>query len=166
MRFLFHELAVNMEHSLSERKVSVISFGEISVAVFRCRGESGMAQLPVKRFLEWRKERLQICSGPFYAVLHGLSGPVTALGDARIDFCAPLKSAAFINTCGLLCKTIPAGRCALLRSACFPIALGDDISYLGGVWLLQNGEQRRSFPVFFGLEPEKSAAIDIYLPIR
>ena len=90
----------------------------------------------------------------------------------RIDICAATDQPVADNENGVVAKTIPAGRCAVLRLIGSDDALGEAIHYLRAEWLPGSGEQRREFPVylqrvrFFPEVPESEAVTDVFLPLR
>src|SRR5690606_40690953 len=69
-------------------------------------------------------------------------------------------------------KSIPAGRCAVLRHVGSDNTLGESIRWLYSDWLPQSGESLRDFPLFlrrvrfFPDVPEHEAISDIYLPLE
>ncbi|MDX1810576.1 MAG: GyrI-like domain-containing protein, partial [Gammaproteobacteria bacterium] len=73
---------------------------------------------------------------------------------------------------GIVCKTIPAGRCAVLRHIGSDESLGNSIRFLYSEWLPQSGEEPRNFPIylqrvkFFPDVAEHESITDIFLPIR
>jgi AraC family transcriptional regulator len=76
------------------------------------------------------------------------------------------------NTFGIVEKTIPGGRCAVLRHVGSDDTLGEAIQYLYSTWLPASGEEPRDFPLylqrirFFPDVPEREAILDVFLPLR
>ena len=75
------------------------------------------------------------------------------------------------NASGVVNKTIPGGRCAVLRLIGSDDALGEAIHYLRAEWLPGSGEQRREFPMylqrvkFYPEVPDSEAVTDVFLPL-
>jgi predicted transcriptional regulator YdeE len=76
------------------------------------------------------------------------------------------------NSFGVVEKTIPGGRCAVLRYIGDEANLGESIAYLYSNWLPLSGEEPRDFPLFlqrvkfFPDVPEHEAIIDVFLPLK
>lgn len=76
------------------------------------------------------------------------------------------------NSTGIVMKTIPGGRCAVLRHVGSDDGLTAAAQYLYGVWLPASGEEIRYFPLygqrvsFFPDMPENEAIIDLFLPLK
>jgi AraC family transcriptional regulator len=91
--------------------------------------------------------------------------------DYRLDLCAATDRDVDGNHYGVVGKTIPAGRCAVLRHIGKDDTLGESISYLCSEWFPSSGEHQRDFPVFLQLVsffpevPEQQAVTDIFLPL-
>ncbi len=93
--------------------------------------------------------------------------------DYRLDICAATDRHVADNEFGVMGKTIPGGRCAVLRHIGSSDTLGDTVvSYLYSEWLPQSGEELRDFPMYFQrvkLFPdvsENEAVTDVFLPLR
>lgn len=89
-----------------------------------------------------------------------------------MDLCAATDMAVLPNEFGVMSKTIPAGRCALLRHVGSDDTLRDSVLYLYSQWLPQSGEELREFPLyfqrvtFFPDVPEHEAITDVFLPLK
>jgi AraC family transcriptional regulator len=76
------------------------------------------------------------------------------------------------NAFGVVSKTIPGGRCAVLRHVGSDDNLAATVRYLYAEWLPQSGEEPRDFPLFlqrvrfFPDVPEHEAATDVFLPLK
>ncbi|MEN9517682.1 MAG: hypothetical protein RLZZ381_270, partial [Cyanobacteriota bacterium] len=76
------------------------------------------------------------------------------------------------NSFGVIEKTIPAGRCAVLQHIGNEANLGESITYLYSKWLPSRGEEPRDFPLFlqrvkfFPDVPEHEVVIDLFLPLK
>jgi AraC family transcriptional regulator len=89
-----------------------------------------------------------------------------------VDICAATERPVAPNDFGVIAKTIPTGRCAVLRHLGSDDTLGAMINYLYASWLPQSGEEPRDFPLFFQRisffpdVPEHEAITDVFLPLR
>ncbi|NTV01335.1 MAG: DNA gyrase inhibitor [Chlorobiaceae bacterium] len=152
-------------------EVRIVYFAETRVAVFMHQGDPSLVGESVRRFREWRKE-------------HGLSPERSATFNIlyddpssvppekyRIDLCAEVSGEDECCGGGILCTTIPAGRCAVLRHVGPDDTLGESIRRLVAGWFPASGERRRDFPVylqrvrFVPEVPEGESVIDVFLPI-
>jgi AraC family transcriptional regulator len=93
-------------------------------------------------------------------------------GDFRFDLCAATEREIALNSFGIVAKTIPGGRCAVLRHAGSDDTLAETLTYLYSEWLPQSGEEPRDFPLylqrisFFPDVPEHEAVCDVFLPLK
>lgn len=153
--------------------VQIITFETTHVAALEHRGDPDLVNDSVKSFIEWRKE-----SG--LSPLHtsksfGLAydNPHTTEPDAfRFDLCGSVTEPIPPNRFGIVNKTIPSGRCAVVRHTGRHADLGQSAVYLYREWLPESGESLRDFPLFFhylNLLPqveEHELITDLYLPLR
>ncbi|MFA6064168.1 MAG: GyrI-like domain-containing protein [Gallionella sp.] len=92
--------------------------------------------------------------------------------DFRFDICGSVLQDVPANAQGIINKTIPAGRCAVVRHLGSHDRLGENIYYLYREWLPGSGEELRDFPLFFHYlnlmldTPEHELVTDIYLPLK
>ena len=76
------------------------------------------------------------------------------------------------NPQGVITKTIPGGRCAVVRHLGSRDRVAESIYPLYREWLPQSGEALRDFPLFFDYvnlspeAPESALITDIYLPLK
>nr|WP_235562312.1 GyrI-like domain-containing protein [Methylophilus sp. Leaf414] len=90
----------------------------------------------------------------------------------RFDIAGEVKSAVPENTHGIVMKTIPGGRCAVVRHLGSHNRLGESIYPLSWEWLPNSGEELRNYPLYFqylNLLPDIAEAdlvTDIYLPLK
>jgi AraC family transcriptional regulator len=91
--------------------------------------------------------------------------------DFRLDLCAATEVEIAANDEGMVAKTLPGGRCAVLRHTGSDETLGAAVKYLYAQWLPQSGEELRDFPAFvqrvkfFPDVPESEAVTDVFLPL-
>lgn len=152
-----------------EREVRIVTFPETKIAVFRHRGDPARIAESVRRFVEWRKEHgLSPAKSATFNIIYDSpdAGPPESF---RLDLCAAVDSEYDTGKCGMLFRSIPEGRCAVLRHAGPDDRLGESVRYLVLQWFPSSGEERRNFPIFLQRYPERSAAaesvVDIFLPL-
>ena len=150
--------------------VQLVNFPETSVAALEHRGDQALIHQSVRRFIEWRRE-------------HGLTPPASATfnifwsdpattppEEYRIDLCAATTRSVPANDLNIVAKTIPAGRCAVLRHI-GPDPLHATFRYLYLNWLPSSGETPRDYPPFaqrVAFPPqvqEHESIVDLYLPL-
>lgn len=151
--------------------VSIVDFGQTRVAALEHRGDPRTLMDSVRKFIAWRKEnglppRLSATYNILYDDLH-----TTPSADYRFDVCAAITGKVADNAYGVVEKTIPAGRCAVLRHVGADDGLDAAVSYLYGTWLPSSGQELRDFPLylqrvrFFPDVPEHEAVSDLFLPL-
>ena len=148
--------------------VRIVDVEQIGVAVLEHRGHRNDMGASTRRFVEWRRQNgLPPKTSATYNVVYK-----HAADDCHYDLCAATSRAVADNAYGVVGKTIPAGRCALLRHVGTEDALGNAVSFLYATWLPQSGEKLRDFPLYFHRVnlfpdvPEHEWITDIYLPLR
>jgi AraC family transcriptional regulator len=152
--------------------VKVISFPETKVAVLEHCGNPNLIENSIRKFIEWRKQNhLPPQFGATFNILYN-DPAETSPEDFRLDICAATAWDVTDNSFGVVEKTIPAGRCAVLRHIGNDANLGKSITYLYSKWLPSSVEEPRSFPLFlqrvkfFPDVPEHEAVIDLFLPLK
>lgn len=161
-----------MKHAGQLKQVKIIHFDETTVAVLEHRGDPRRLGDSVRKFIEWRKQNhLSPNISATYNILHNNMLEVSP-ETYHFDLCAATDRDVADNQYGIVCKTIPGGRCAWLRHVGSDDGLGRTVSYLYSDWLAQSGEELRDFPMyfqrvkFFPDVPEHEAITDVFLPIR
>jgi AraC family transcriptional regulator len=151
--------------------VRVVDFPETRVAALEHRGDPRRIGDSVRRFVEWRREnRLPPKLSATFNVWW--EDPNGAPEKFRLDLCAATEREIAPNAQGVVAKTIPAGRCAVVRHAGSEDTLERTIGYLYRTWLPASGHEPRDFPLFFQRltffpdVPENEATTDIFLPLR
>jgi AraC family transcriptional regulator len=146
--------------------VKIVLFKETKVAALEHRGDPNSIGNSVRKFIEWRKQNHlppQV-SNTFNIFYDNPSE--TSPENFRLDICASTERDVIKNSFGVVGKTIPGGRCAVLRY------IGKSITYLYANWLPLSGEEPRDFPLFlqrvkfFPDVPEHEAIIDVFLPLK
>lgn len=151
--------------------VKIITFNDTKIAVFEHRGDPRLIGNSVRSFIEWRKQNhLPPRVSATFNIAYNNSAEV-APEDYRIDLCAATDRPVADNPWGVVSKTIPGGRCAVLRHIGSDDTLAETVRYLYREWLPQSGEEPRDFPVyfqrvkFFPDVSENEAITDVFLPI-
>ncbi len=171
----FHHIKQKREISMTQRtgrQVEITDFKETKVAVLEHRGAPERVMESVRNFIRWRK---QFGHSPRISETYNIvyDDPVlTPPSDYRFDICASTKTDVANNDYGVVTKTIPGGRCALLRHIGTDRTIDESVNYLYADWLPKSGEELRDFPCFFHRVtlfqdvPEHDMITDIYLPLR
>lgn len=154
--------------------VRIVDFPETRVAAVEHRGPPALEHESARRLIAWRVANgLPPERHATYGV-HHTDPRTTPAADHRVDFCvalAPLAHEVASNPQGVVPKTIPGGRCAVMRHH----GSRDDVTaaaYLAEEWLPASGEAVGDFPMFFhyvNVGPHVRAEdmiTDVYLPLR
>ncbi|GDX06073.1 GyrI-like domain-containing protein [Buttiauxella sp. A111] len=165
------------QQRLENMDVKIITVEPMKVAVLEHLGDPMRVNNTVATFIEWRK-----ASGLSDYITHGTYGvpysdPATTPGEEfRFDVCGELSKEANgmvpENPQGVICKTLPGGRCAVVRHVGAYERISDSVYYLYRQWLPQSGEELRDFPVYFRYleldqnHPEHAQQTDILLPLK
>lgn len=162
---------LTMQNTYSIEDVKIVDFNDTRVAAFEHRGDPRGIGDSVRRFIDWRKQHhLPPSVSATFNILYDNPAEV-APQDFRLDICAATAQAIEANAAGIVEKTIPAGRCAVLRVNGSEEMLEQAARYLYLEWLPQSGEELRDFPLFaqrirfFPDVPEGEAVLDLFLPI-
>jgi AraC family transcriptional regulator len=166
---------VRIKHMQSENQpaqVKLITFKDAKVAVLEHRGDPNLIGDSVRTFIEWRKQNnLPPKVSATFNILYDNSSEI-APDDYRLDICAATEREVTDNPFGVVEKTIPGGRCAVLRHLGSDDNISQSITYLYSKWLPLSGEELRDFPLylqrvsFFPDVPEHEAIIDVFLPLK
>jgi AraC family transcriptional regulator len=161
-----------MQTSYQAQQVSVVDVEETPVAVLEHRGDPRLIGDSIRDFITWRKQQhLPPSKNATFNILYDDPDEV-APADYRFDLCVATAQPIEDNPFGIVRKTLPAGRCAVLRHTGSDDTLHQSVSYLYSEWLPQSGEEPRDFPLylqrlrFFPDVPEHEAVVDIFLPIK
>jgi AraC family transcriptional regulator len=161
---------MNPDNQLDHVKITL--FKETKVAVLEHRGDPNLIGDSVRKFIEWRKQNhLSTQISDTFNILY--DNPSETLPENfRLDICASIERDVADNSFGVVEKTIPGGRCAVLRYIGSEANLSKSITYLYSSWLPVSGEEPRDFPLFlqrvkfFPDVPEHEAIIDVFLPLK
>jgi AraC family transcriptional regulator len=154
-------------------QVKIVTVEPVTVAVLEHRGSPDLLNDSVQRFIAWRKESglSPVNSSNTYGVAY--DDPNTTPPEAfRFDICGAVSAPVPANSHGILTKTIPGGRCAVVRHRGSPDHIAGSIYHLYRNWLPHSGEELRDFPVYFHYinlksdTPEHELLTDVHLPLR
>lgn len=156
----------------SSRPVHIVEFPETRVAALEHRGDPHRMGDSIRTFIAWRKEH-HLHPGRYatFNIFYDDPYQVTP-ADYRLDICVAVDRDIPTDGSGVVHKTLPAGRCAVLRHVGSDDQLYASISWLYAEWLPQSGEEPRDFPLFvqrvrfYPDVPEHEAIVDIFLPLK
>ncbi|WP_222611275.1 MULTISPECIES: GyrI-like domain-containing protein [Undibacterium] len=162
---------------IAKTEIRCIDFGETSIAAFEHRGDPALIGQSIRQFIEWR--RGQKLSPQCYATFNILYDhpELVAVKDFRFDIATAIDGRDHLElqqslVKNIVMKTIPAGRCAVMRHYGSDDNLELSIRRLYEEWLPQSGEELRDFPLFlqrrnfFPEVHEDALETDIFLPIQ
>ncbi|WP_409564933.1 GyrI-like domain-containing protein [Microvirga sp.] len=161
---------IHMRRTWSSDDVCIETTPDIRLAVLEHRGAPTLIGASVRRFIAWRKENGVPKASPVFNIFYD-DLDITPAAEFRLDIGVATDWDVVPNNAGIRIKTIPGGRCAVLRHVGSEDSLGAAIMYLYGSWLPQSGEEPRDFPLycqrirFFPDVPEHEAATDLFLPL-
>jgi len=152
--------------------VEVVNFSEIKVAALEHLGAIESLGNTIMLFINWRiKNRLSPKVSRTFNIVYD-DPAVTEADKYRCEICASVKSDVKQNDDGVFTKTIPAGRCAVIRHIGSDDTISETITYLYSEWLVRSEEELRDYPIFFerlSFFPdvaESEVITDIYLPLK
>ncbi len=162
---------------MEKMDVKIIEVEPIPVAALEHHGDPMRVSNSVATFIEWRK-----ASGLSDYTTQGTYGvpyndPLVTPGEEfRFDICGELNPQAQgkvpANSQGVISKTLPGGRCAVVRHVGSYDRISETVYNLYRQWLPQSGEELRDFPVYFRYLqldqelPEHAQQTDILLPLK
>jgi AraC family transcriptional regulator len=153
------------------RQVTIVDFIDTKIAALEHRGDPRLIGESVQRFIAWRKRsHLSPSENATFNILYDDPSAVPP-EKFRIDIGVAFDREIADNEQGIVCKTIPGGRCAMLRHTGLEDTLSESIRYLVLQWFPSSGESRRDFPIFlqrvrfFPEVPEEETVVDLFLPI-
>lgn len=154
-------------------EVKLSNFKQTKIAVLEHRGAPALLNDSVKIFIDWRKNSglSPVGASQTFGVVYD-NPDTTKPEDFRFDICGSVMQDVPANPQNVINKTIPDGRCAVVRHLGAHERLGECIYYLYREWLPGSGEELRNFPLFFHYlnlmpdTPEHELMTDIYLPLK
>ncbi|MFZ6844334.1 AraC family transcriptional regulator [Undibacterium sp. RuTC16W] len=162
---------MQLEHTVES--VQILDVAPIKIAVLEHHGAPDRISDSIRQFIDWRRQHrlppgVSATFNIFYSDPHQ-----TRPADYRLDLCAAVTcDIAEDNEFGIVNRTIPGGRCAVLRHVGSDDNLEQTIRFIYAEWLPQSGEALRDFPLyvqrvkFFPDVPEHEVIIDVFLPIQ
>lgn len=166
---------LRIEHMKPENqsaKVRLITFKNTKVAALEHRGDPSLIGNSLCKFIEGRKQNnLPPQVSDTFNILYD-NPSETSPDKYRFDICASTERDVADNSFGVVEKTIPGGRCAVLRHIGDDANLGENITYLYSKWLPSSTQEPRDFPLFlqrvsfFPDVPEHEAISDVFLPLK
>jgi AraC family transcriptional regulator len=163
--------STHMPPAYTPDHVRVVDFPATRVAALEHRGDPRRLGSSIRKFIDWRREnRLPPDRSATFNVLYTDEYGIEP-HEFRFELCAATQREVAANDYGVMAKTLPAGRCAVLRHVGSDATLRAAIAYLYSEWLPASGEELRDFPpflervTFYPEVPEHEALTDIYLPL-
>jgi AraC family transcriptional regulator len=161
----------HMNDSIDIEQVRIVDFAGATVATLEHRGDARRIGDSIRTFIEWRKQSgLHPSTSATYNILYD-DPMAVAPDDYRFDLCAATDRPVPPNAHGIVTKSIPPGRCAVLRITGGDDALACGVRFLYSQWLPQSGEELRDFPLFlqrvhfFPDVPEHQQLVELFLPL-
>jgi AraC family transcriptional regulator len=153
-------------------EVRIVDFPNTAIAVMEHRGAPDLLPSTIQQFIQWRKANgLPPRKSRTFNLVYD-DPNTTAPEDYRVDLGCSVETAIEKTETGVVNKTIPEGKCALVRHQGSDDTLGAIVYFLYAEWLENSPYELRDFPVFFERisffpdVPENETITDIYLPIR
>ena len=154
----------------SSHEVRVVDFRSTRVATLEHRGDPAGLDDSVQKFVQWRKQNgLPPSVSATFNILYDKL-PSSDPDTFRFDLCAATDGEIAENEFGVVAKTIPGGKCAVLRHVGSEARLGETLYCLYAQWLPDSGAELRDFPEFFLCDsfgtqiPASEAVTDVLLP--
>ena len=162
-----------MKPDTQAAQVQIVDFPETRVAVREHRGDPRSIGDSIRELIAYRKQHhLHPKVSATFNILYNNPEDTTP-EEFRLDLCvATERPIAADNPHGIVAKTIPGGRCAVLRHIGSEDKLFQAVGYLYATWLPNSGEEPRDFPLFlqrvsfFPDVPEQEEVVDIFLPLQ
>jgi AraC family transcriptional regulator len=167
---LFQVVAPKRIQSMHVRTITV---APVTVAVLEHRGDPALVNESVQKFIAWRKESglSPIATSQTYGIAYD-NPDTTPAEDFRLDICGSVNAPVPANRFGIITKTIPGGRCAVVRHEGSLDDVSASVHHLYRNWLPASGEELRDFPVYFHYlnlrqnTPEHELLTDVHLPLK
>ncbi|MBV8049516.1 MAG: GyrI-like domain-containing protein [Paludibacterium sp.] len=155
------------------REVTIVDYPTTALAVLEHVGSPHQINHSVRRFIEWRAQTGLAQGDGSLALGIAYDNPETTPAQTfRFGIARSVEAPVPPNHHGVVNKTLPGGRCAVLRHTGAHEGLCEQVPYLYRDWLPQSGEELRDFPLFFHYlnfvpeTPEHLLVTDIYLPLK
>lgn len=153
--------------------VRIVETEPVTVAVLEHRGDPARLNDSVQQFIAWRKASglSPVGSSQTFGVAYDDPSAVPA-EEFRFDLCGAVSAPVPSNAYGVQTRTIPGGRCAVVRHQGSPDHISGSVYHLYRNWLPHSGEEPRDFPVYFHYlnltpdTPEHELQTDVHLPLK
>ena len=152
--------------------VEIVDFNETLVASMEHRDSPNMLGNTIQKFITWRKKYgLPPSKSKTFNLVYD-DPNVVSPNDYRFDVCCSIQHSVEENTFGIVNKTIPSGKCAVIRHTGSDDTIGLVVDYLYSTWLNDSSFTLRDFPIFFERVTffpevtENELITDVYLPIE
>lgn len=166
------KLRVKIVNDSVDFSVKTVDFQETPIAVLEHRGIPNLLGKTIQRFISWRRENnLPPSKSRTFNLVYD-DPSIVKPEEFKFDVCCSVNGVIGANDYGVIKKTIPKGKCAVIRHVGSDDTIGIAVNYLYSEWLLKSDYKLRDFPVFFERisffpeVPEKEMITDIYLPIE
>jgi AraC family transcriptional regulator len=163
--------STHMPPAYAPTDVKIVDFPATRIAALEHRGDPRRIGDTIRRFIAWRRENaLPPARSATFNVLYTDEVGVPP-EEFRFDLCAATEREIAPNEQGVVAKTLPAGRCAVLRHVGSDATLRAAVGYLYAEWLPASGKELRDSPPFFKRVtfypdvPEHEAITDVFLPL-
>lgn len=162
----------NLNREGNRMEVKIIDFTETKIAVLEYSGKPELLNQKIPQFIAWRKSTglSPVNSNRTFGIAY--NDPNNCAPDEfRFDICGEIKNDITSNEFGVIQKTIPSGRCAVIRHLGSRDNMEVPVYYLYRTWLAESGHQLRNFPLYFEYKnlfpetPEAELVTDIFLPL-
>ncbi len=148
----------------------IIDMPDLTVASLEHRGDPHTIGETVRRFIAWRRaNRLPPSRSRTFNVFHT---PIDLdPAEYRMELCASITQSIAPNDEGIVERTIPGGRVAVIRHVGPDSVMADAFHWLYSTWLPGSGEVPRDFPPFlerlsfFPEVPQREAEWQAFLPL-
>ena len=166
----FEHISINESQTMHVR---IITVPAIRVATLEHRAAPARLEDSVQRFIAWRKRSglSPIASSKTYGIAYDDPQSV-APAEFRFDICGSVLAPVPANDYGIINKSIPGGRCAVVRHTGSLDHIACSVYYLYREWLPKSGEELRGFPIYFQYlnlksdTPEHELLTDVHLPLK
>jgi len=156
-----------------DMKVTIVDFPKTQVAALEHRDAPERVNDTARRFIEWRKASglSPVRSSDTFGIAYD-DPATTEPAQFRFDVCGTVNGPIPPNPQGVVNRTIPGGRCAVVRHQGSLDRIGEAAYYLYREWLPDSGEELRDFPLFFHYRnlildtPEHELITDVHLPLQ
>jgi AraC family transcriptional regulator len=153
--------------------IEIVDFHPVRVAALEHHGPPQSLNASVGRFIEWRKSSKlsPVATSDTYGIPYG-DPEQTGPEEWRFDICGSVTAEVPQNPQGVISKTIPGGRCAVVEHLGSTDTIGHTVRRLYAEWLPGSAEELRDFPCFFQYirrmptVSEHEQLTKVYLPLK